>query len=197
MEGTNRAGFRPLKSTTREPLRFGYLGRLHPTKGIELLLRSLINHAGKRWELWIAGRGSSEYETQLKGACTLPNVRYLGFVRSEEFLASVDVLVVPSVWDEPFGMVVIEAYTQGAPVIASCRGGLAEIIEEGKTGFMFDPRGSSSLEEILGRVIAEPAVLTDMRDRVLEKAREFSLQRMVDDYIDVYGEVPAVAGRSS
>src|ERR1019366_5578541 len=144
-----------------------------------LLLRSLVNHAGKRWELWIAGRGSPEYETQLKEVCTLPEVRYMGFVRSEEFLTSVDVLVVPSVWDEPFGMVVIEAYTQGVPVIASCRGGLPEIVENGKTGFLFDPNGSPSLAEILGRLIAAPAFLNDMQETVLERAREFSLQRMV------------------
>ena len=172
-------------------LRFGYLGRLHPSKGLELLLRSLIDHVGKSWELWIAGNGSPKYETQLREACTLPNVRYMGFVAPEEFLANVDVLVVPSVWDEPFGMVVIEAYTQGVPVIASCRGGLPEIIENGKTGFLFDPNGSPSLAEILGRLIAAPAILNDMQETVLERAREFSLQRMVDNYIGVYREVTA------
>ena len=195
--GYKSCGVPPPQKQHAKPLRFGYLGRLHPSKGIELLLRSLVNHAGKRWELWIAGKGSPEYETQLKEVCTLPEVRYMGFVRSEEFLASVDVLVVPSVWDEPFGMVVIEAYTQGVPVIASCRGGLAEIIDNGKTGFLFDPNRALSLEDILGRVIAAPDVLSDMRDRVLEKAREFSLQRMVDDYIEVYREVTGVAVRSS
>jgi glycosyltransferase involved in cell wall biosynthesis len=176
-------------------LRFGYLGRLHPTKGIESVLRSLVSHAGKRWELWIAGKGSPAYEAQLKGSCTLPNVRYVGFVRPEEFLTSVDALVVPSVWNEPFGMTVIEAYAHGVPVIGSCRGGLAEIIENGETGFLFDPTGPASLEEILGRLIAAPVILTDMRARVLEKARDFSPQRMVDDYLRLYGEVTCVSAR--
>lgn len=186
----------PQKANPR-PLRFGYLGRLHPTKGIELVLRSLVSHAGKSWELWIAGKGSPSYEAQLKESYTLPNVRYVGFVRPEEFLANVDVLVVPSVWNEPFGMVVIEAYAHGVPVIGSARGGLAEIIENGQTGFLFDPDQLSSLEEILGRVIAAPDILIDMRAMILEKARDFSPHRMVDDYLRVYGEVASVGSTPS
>ena len=82
------------------------------------------------------------------------------------------------------------------PVFASSRGGLAEIIENGKASFLIHPNGSPSLEEILEWIIAAPSVLTDMRDSVLEKAREFSLKRMLDDYIQGYSAAAATARRS-
>lgn len=177
-------------------VRLGFLGRLHPTKGIEVLLDAVTRLPSTRWELWIAGRGTEVYEAALRKRWRAPNIHYLGHIQPEALFSMIDVLVVPSLWNEPFGMVVIEAYANGVPVIASRRGGLAEIVEHGGTGFLFDPSEPDSLEHILAQVISAPTTIHDMRSRVLNTSNNFSPTRMMESYLAIYGTLaPPVTPR--
>jgi glycosyltransferase involved in cell wall biosynthesis len=151
------------ESARSSRLRIGYLGRLHPTKGIELAIQAVASFDGK-CELWIAGTGSY-------------------------FLADLDVLVVPSLWNEPFGLVVAEAFAQGVPVIGSMRGAIPELIEDGVTGFVFEPDQPESLNAAIGRFVSDRGLAEKMRPKVLEKSRDFLPQRMVNEYLEVYREV--------
>ncbi len=164
----------------------GYLGRLHPSKGVESVLHALSRLPSERWEMRIAGKGAPRYEAHLKERFALPNVTYLGLVEPEELLTKIDVLVVPSLWHEPFGMVTIEAYAHGVPVIGSRRGGLTEIIKPSETGFLFDPDSSEDLEKTLRQLLWAPSLLAGMRAKALSEAQQFLPQLMIDQCLGVY-----------
>jgi glycosyltransferase involved in cell wall biosynthesis len=179
-------------SINRQPcIRFGYIGRLHPTKGINVVLRAIQMLPKESWSLSIAGQGSSSYEKYLKGN-SLESIQFLGFIRPEEFFSKIDILIVPSIWHEPLGRTVLEAYAHGIPVIGSRRGGIPELVEEGKTGLLFDPDHPEELSAVMNTFIQRPELLDVMRVHCLEKAREFAPKRIVGQYVKVYES--AIAG---
>jgi glycosyltransferase involved in cell wall biosynthesis len=99
-----------------------FLSRIHPKKGIELLLEAWRNTDTKGWTLEIAGNGEASYISNLsQGAKDLNNVRFVGPQYGEakwEFLRSADVMVLPT-YSENFGIVVAEALIVGVPVITT------------------------------------------------------------------------------
>lgn len=169
-----------------QPLRLGYIGRLHPSKGIELLLQVAQSWPKGSLEVIVAGRGEPAYETELARRFACIPVRWLGFVSPQELLNEVDLLVVPSIWHEPLPRVAFEAYAHGLPVIGSNRGGISEIIEEGRTGFLFDPDVPETLEIAIRRFIENPSLALNMRMPVLDKAQEFYPERILNRYIAIY-----------
>jgi glycosyltransferase involved in cell wall biosynthesis len=147
-----RRGAGPAPSRSGSRLRIGYLGRLHRSKGLELLIDSFIAAGRPDAVLLVAGGGGHGYESELRQRAAGHAIEFLGKTPGNEFLSSIDVLVVPSLWNEPMGRVVIEAATQGVPVIASSRGGIPELVQVGQTGWLFDPSRPRELSEIIGRI---------------------------------------------
>jgi glycosyltransferase involved in cell wall biosynthesis len=138
----------------RNPLRLGFIGRLHHVKGLQTLFDMLRTGTLPAYELWVAGAGNEHYTALLeKTAAGLP-VRWLGWLDRETFFSEIDVLVVPSLWDEPTGMVISEAVHHGVPAVASDRGGLGEIGREHQAAYLFDPDCPSSFRLALDRAIA-------------------------------------------
>ncbi len=182
----------PLLHTAVPPqgstLRLGYLGRLVPQKGVELLLKTLTTELADRdWSLVVAGKGDATYEMMLRRSYADPRIRFVGFVEPREVLSLIDVLVVPSLWEEPLGRVWLEAYAHSIPVIASHRGGMPEGIEEGKTGFLFEPERPGELAEAIVSVLDMPDLLEAMKAHALEKWRgEFTPGAILGQYREVY-----------
>jgi len=167
------------------PFRFGYLGRLHPAKGVELLLRSFLALSPGKAELWVAGRGDPDYEAKLKGMVAgRDGVRWLGFVTPEELLKSVDVLVVPSLLHETFSLVALEAMSNGVPVVGAGRGAIPEVL--GEAGWIFDPDKPGALEAQLVRCLERPDEVRAMSQRAKNRAKLFSLGNMLSGYLRVY-----------
>jgi glycogen(starch) synthase len=106
---------------------FGFLGRLVPEKGIQTLIEACRSLPATGWRLKVAGRaqeGDAAYRAMAEG---LP-IDFLGFTDPVAFLRSIDLLVVPSIWREPFGLTVVEAFAQGVPVIGSRLGAIADLV---------------------------------------------------------------------
>jgi len=169
-----------------QPLRIGFLGRVGSAKGIEYLLDVLKNLPGEAWKLHIGGKTSEEYETFLRSHYSMPNIYFLGFVKPEVFFSQIDVLVVPSLWQEPLGRTVLEAYAHGVPVIGSNRGGIPEIIEAGRTGLIFDVEQPQSLTDAITQFIDTPHHLYQMGQNAYAKSNEFSLETILQAYLDAY-----------
>jgi glycosyltransferase involved in cell wall biosynthesis len=116
-------------------VRVGFIGRFSPIKGLDVLARAvqrLDRHFPDPIRLVLAGdaRFVSPTDAALVSdeLSRVVNVERLGWVSREQFFDAVDLLVVPSVWDEPFGLVAAEAMGAGRPVVVSDAGALPEVV---------------------------------------------------------------------
>ncbi|HLJ66562.1 MAG TPA: glycosyltransferase family 4 protein [Chloroflexota bacterium] len=152
------------------PLRLLFAGRVVPEKGLDVLLAALSlakANAPGALQLTVAGPGPAQYVESLQamaGGQSLP-VSWLGRVGRKEMTALYrdhDLLAVPSVWDEPFGLVAIEAMASGTPVVAADSGGLAEIVAHGTSGLLVPRSNAAALLEALLTFVKQPALLEAM-----------------------------------
>jgi glycosyltransferase involved in cell wall biosynthesis len=168
------------------PLRVGFFGRIEAQKGITALVQAAMAVGPGKLELIVGGTGDAKLIDDLKAASSGLSIRFLGRIAPNEFFPLVDVLVVPSLWHEPLGRVVLEAYAWGRPVIVSNRGGLPEIVREGETGFVFDPGIPGGLAMILQRCVASPGKLLRMAAECRAYARSFSSEAIGSAYLHAY-----------
>lgn len=132
----------------------GYLGRIHESKGVECLIRSFLKLENHDYILKIGGDGDSDYVNTLKKKYASEKVVFVGKVKAYDFLNSIDLLVIPSLWHEPFGRVVIEANACGCPVLVSDRGGLPELVD-GQNGAVFNLEQENFLTNLLDGFIRD------------------------------------------
>jgi glycosyltransferase involved in cell wall biosynthesis len=171
------------------PVRFGYLGRLDPSKGLEVLLDSVRRLPNGSWHLRIGGKGWAEYESHLRDKYEAPAIEFLGYVETDPFFEAIDVLVVPSVWEEPAGRIISEALSHGVPVIGSRTGGIPELVENERTGFVFDNKRSIDLAAKMRTCIEDPSMICYMRHECLKKAKRLLPEVITAQYLEAYAEV--------
>jgi glycosyltransferase involved in cell wall biosynthesis len=194
--GVDTAEYRPTSSPRNAVFTLGFVGQLIKEKGVLTLLRAMseleAEGAGPLRAL-IAGRGPQERE--LKDCCAasgLKSVEFLGHIdRVPQLLNSVDVVVVPSEWEEAFGFAVVEGMACGACVLASDAGGIPEVVgPDGEAGLLFKKGDVGDLKRQLRALLGDP----ERRERLRVAARQravqyFSLQWMVDNYVKVFDEL--------
>jgi glycosyltransferase involved in cell wall biosynthesis len=104
-----------------------------------------------------------------------------------EQLRRAELVVVPSEWYEVFGMVVIEAYSCGTPVVASRIGGLAEIVSDGVSGYTFEPGNPSDLARKVLDFYQNPAKWADFRQRARTQFENgFGAMKNLDTLLGIY-----------
>jgi glycosyltransferase involved in cell wall biosynthesis len=163
-----------------------FLGRMTPTKGAHRAIHAAIA-AGV--QVYLAGKARAPDELAYVDEQIRPflgsSVQYLGEIDREtklELLAGAFCLLNPISWDEPFGMVMIEALACGTPVISLRSGAAPEIIDHGVTGIIVDTEGE--LIPALG------AVLKLDRERCRAAVEgHFSIARMVAEHVALYERV--------
>ena len=172
-----------------------FLGRIVPDKGADYAIE-IARRAG--WELRIAGvtqENSAAYGRRILAEADGRQIQYVGEAGPEakrRLLGGADAMLFPIVWDEPFGLVVVEAFACGTPVLAFASGSAPELIEPGETGFLAEPRpdplapgaGVDQLVEAIGRL----GEISRARCRA-EAERRFTVERMVDAYERTYDTV--------
>jgi glycosyltransferase involved in cell wall biosynthesis len=157
--------------TAGEPLRLGFIGSLMISKAPHVLLEAFrhlpLGAASVRlFGAYSAYHGDDRYRGRLEALLRLPGVEHPGPLPHERIagaLESLDVLVVPSVWEENAPFVIREAFSQGVPVVASDLGGMAEMVEHDRNGLLFAPGDAGSLERALRRLLDEPGLLDRLR----------------------------------
>jgi glycosyltransferase involved in cell wall biosynthesis len=146
-----------------------YYGRLTEEKGIRTLVNVMKQFPDI--QLKIAGTGPlSDSLKQTAGS----NVEFLGFISGNtlyEKIKKSSFVIVPSEWWENNPLTVIESFACGKPVIGSSLGGIPEIIEDGKTGFVFEAFNVSSLIDTLNTALQIPA---DRYESMSANARDFA-----------------------
>jgi len=162
------------------------LGRISPHKGTHLAIDAALA-AGR--PLVIAGAGTiprerAYFDTQIRPRLG-PSVAWageLGFARKVELLGRAACLLFPACWDEPFGLVLVEAMACGTPVAALRAGSVSELLLDGETGVICqEPAG-------LPAAIAQAVKLDPARCRA-HVERSYGAERMVADYEEVYRQI--------
>lgn len=154
-----------------------FVGQVRENKGIDSFLRMAHALQGERLRFLIAGecRRSTRYpgsydtdrlDREIGGDA---RIRYLGYRRDvENVFKTSDILVVPSRWGEPFGLINIEAGAVGIPVVATRDGGIPEIIRDGVNGLLVDVGDDAGLLAAVRRLVDSP----EMRRTMGRRARE-------------------------
>lgn len=166
---------------------FGFIGQINTSKGVELLLESFNNLLEfENWDLVIAGRINEDYENKLRESFKTDRIKFLGYIDSEKFYKSIDVAIVPSIWNEPFGRVVIEAAIKRKVVLGSETGGIPELLINNKN-FIFKPN-SKELTIALKSFLNNPEKLEDFKieDSFLSM---FQIQNTVLSYKKLYRDI--------
>jgi D-inositol-3-phosphate glycosyltransferase len=178
---------------------FGVLGRIDSGKGQEIIIQAMPDLVKRHPEilLVIAGEetaGERGHKKHLEKLCrTLGLESYVRFIPFTEevprFMSALDILVLPS-FGETFGLVLIEAMAMEKPVIATNAGGVPEIITDGRTGLLIEPRNinavGSALEKLLGDEALCRSLGTSARAEALQR---FSISRCVDMLLDLFDNI--------
>ncbi len=179
------------------PWRIGLFGRLSPIKGQEIAVRACERLIRRNIpvRLCLAGDtpeapGRRSLEALIERLKLRDAVEWLG-VRQDipALIASVDLVVVPSIYPESFGRAILEAQAVGRPVVASRLGAFTELIQEGRNGLLVPPGDPQALADAVERLIGDAA----LRSRCIERGRrraetEWTLDRMVEQTLAVYEE---------
>ena len=166
----------------------GFVGRTGKEKGLDILLGACITMAGSglQFDVQIVGANRwganqlDDYQARLDDDCRHleslgVGVRRLGHVdrwRVPAAVRATDIHVVPSVWDEPFGLVALEGMAAGKAVVAASAGGLPEVV--GDAGVLFDRGDTSDLAKKLAQLVREPAIRTELGQRARVRAELFT-----------------------
>ena len=178
-----------------------YIGRIIESKGVHLAIAAVqaynkthtrpltLKIAGKHY----AGNKDTYWEERIKPTLTDPHIEYVGFIDNDKdkqaFLGGADALLSPSIFDEPFGMVLIEALACGTPVIGLKSGAIPEVITDGKTGLIVDKQTEDAATiALLAQKIDELSKINRTVCRQVFETR-FTIERMCKEHLTTYAKV--------
>ena len=146
--------------------RFGYLGTLIPSKGVEDVIRALKKMKTPGCSLHIYGEavpyhGIVDYRQRLAEMARAADISFYGPYQPADLarvLANIDCLVMPSRWYESYGITIREAFRARRPVIVSDIGAFSEAVQDGGNGLKFPPGDVFELAERMDRIASDPAL---------------------------------------
>jgi glycosyltransferase involved in cell wall biosynthesis len=170
-----------------------YAGRLVSDKGIEIAIEAMtklvFGQGQRKIRLSLAGSGSLEYENHLRclvnEAALTDYVSFLGWVPPEDMpglLSKFDVLLLPSIWPEPFARVLLEGMISGLVVVATPTGGTPEIVLDGENGLLFTPGNPEELAQKIARLVDDPESRRELAEAGKQTIMErFTVTIMMDE----------------
>ncbi|MDP2631805.1 MAG: glycosyltransferase [Candidatus Uhrbacteria bacterium] len=171
-------------------LRLLFVGQLEQHKGVKFLLQTLKDIPGDV-HLIFAGEGTCAGRVE-KAAAKNKHISYLGYISMDHLvncLGMADALVVPSLCYENSPTVIYEALQAGVPVIASDIGGVGELVEDGKNGFLFTPGDSKDFLRAIECLNARRDEFFDAQDKIKETVAPYALasytKALVEKLVDI------------
>jgi glycosyltransferase involved in cell wall biosynthesis len=180
-----------------------YVGRVDPVKGVATLIRA-FSELPLDAHLEIVGGGPHTYLAEMKDlAGSLGVGERIAFSRCprdelrQKYLDA-DVLVFPSEWDEPFGLVPIEAMACSVPVVATATGGAAEFLRDHHNCVLFPPKDQASLVETLRMLADDRPLIETLARNGRRTASTFTIDRYAKRLLDLHtGERSADRSRDT
>lgn len=195
-----RLAAEPKPSELGEAGRLFAAGRMVRTKGFAVAIQVLARLPEAR--LTLAGDGPERTELQrLAGELGVAGrTTFLGGVEPDAIggeMAKASVVLMPSIWQEPFGLVAVQAGMMARPLVASRVGGLPEIVAEGESGLLVPANDPEALANAVGALLADPARAALMGAAGRRRVETlFSIERCAADYEAVYRQVTSHCKRS-
>jgi phosphatidylinositol alpha-mannosyltransferase len=173
----------------------GFIGRIdEPRKGLPVLMKALpkilAELPGTR--LLVAGRGDAQEAVAGLPEEMREHVVFLGQVSDEDkarLLRSVDLYVAPNTGGESFGIILVEAMSAGAPVLASDLDAFAQVLDGGAAGELFANEDADDLAAAAVRLLGDPARRAELRERGSRHVRRFDWSTVGADILAVYETV--------
>ncbi|WP_328776789.1 glycosyltransferase family 4 protein [Streptomyces goshikiensis] len=173
----------------------GFIGRIdEPRKGLPVLMAAFprIVEECPDVRLLVAGRGDEEEAVASLPADLRSRVEFLGMVSDEDkarLLRSVDVYVAPNTGGESFGIILVEALSAGAAVLASDLDAFAQVLDQGAAGELFANEDAGALAEAAVRLLRDPARRAELSARGSTHVRRFDWSTVGADILAVYETV--------
>jgi len=170
-----------------------YTGKLTVRKGVEYLIRAAPKIKG---EVFIIGGGDDkERLMELAKKLKTKNITFTGYIdpRSVEefrqFYRRSNVFVFPSIWDEPLGLVALEAMASCTPVVGSKKGGISMAVKNDQTGYLVRAKSPKQITVAVNKILVDP----ELEKRLGENARKlveekFNLKKIARKFHDIYSQ---------
>jgi phosphatidylinositol alpha-mannosyltransferase len=177
----------------------GFIGRIdEPRKGLPVLMGALPKILAERPDarLLVAGRGDEEEAVETLPKELRSRVEFLGMISDDDkarFLRSIDLYVAPNTGGESFGIILVEAMSAGAPVLASDLPAFAQVLDQGAAGELFTNEDADALAEAAVRLLGDPERLAQLRRSGSAHVRRFDWSTVGADILSVYETVTAGA----
>ncbi|MFJ4850190.1 MULTISPECIES: glycosyltransferase family 4 protein [unclassified Streptomyces] len=177
----------------------GFIGRIdEPRKGLPVLMKALPRILAERPDtrLLVAGRGDEKEAVEDLPADLRSHVEFLGMVSDEDkarLLRSVDLYIAPNTGGESFGIILVEAMSAGAPVLASDLDAFRQVLDGGAAGEVFPNEDPQALAAAAVRLLGDPERRAQLRDLGARHVRRFDWSRVASDILAVYETVTAGA----
>lgn len=167
-----------------------FTGRLTQHKGVEYLIKAARQIKA---EVVIAGDGPErKYLESLILKFKLTNVHMVGYFSHKldtinDFYLRADVYVAPSVWNEPLGLVILEAMVNKTPVVVSRKGGVTTLVKDGYNGFLVRPRSPKLIVEKVNLLLQDEKLAKRMGERAYKTVTEkFSWDKIATKFYNLY-----------
>jgi glycogen(starch) synthase len=187
----------PIPRFVSDPPSLLCIGRLIKEKGFDLAIQALgeIRKVFPEVRLVIAGDGRERQplEQQVEGSGMNDAVEFTGWCQPEKIPALIEaatIVLIPSRWEEPFGLVALQAAQRARPVIAARTGGIPEVVVHGETGLLFEKENPTELAQQVIHLLRHPETAERMGKRAWKRAqRLFSLERAASEYDALYKDI--------
>ncbi|MCB9450636.1 MAG: glycosyltransferase [Anaerolineaceae bacterium] len=168
------AGEKPVAERHDHILKLGYTGQIKRHKGVDLLVDAVIplldSGQSVSLDLWGSETEEPDYVAKLKAqTARYPAIRWNGrYVGDKvwDILAGMDVMVAPSRWYENSPNVILEAFAMNVPMIVTDLGGMAELVEHGTSGLVFELNNADDLRRQIERLLHEPGLLAQLKEGI-------------------------------
>src|SRR5436309_1145750 len=185
----------PPRRPKADPITILFVGRLYPRqKGLEYLIAAFaVAQSRRKARLRLVGDdwgGRTALQTLASSLGVGRAVEFVGELPRTRVIReyeSADLFVLPSLF-EPFGIVLLEAMAAGLPIIASRVGGIPDVIEDGRTGILVEPRNVQALADAIDSLVADPSLRMKMGAEGRAQAAKYSWDRLVPRIRSVYEE---------
>lgn len=177
---TNKITFLKKSFKKNDRIKFGFIGRIIPNKGIKLLIDTFNKLENISLEIYGSIDKNEKEFLERKNICFMDNYHNDDI---DNILKKIDVLIVPSLWYENSPLVIQEAFLAGVPVITSDLGGMKELVKNNVNGYTFEVGNMNSLTEVIKRIIEDPSVLNGLQD---SRGEVMGIEEHVGEVIKIY-----------